>query len=89
MAKALEQTGECWAVSIPGADRQLRLEILAHSVLPDVLAEQYKIYKGGSGTRIVSNAIEAQIHDKHGNITRRTIHAGEVPVTIYYLELPE
>jgi hypothetical protein len=89
LAKAIESTGEAWAVSIPGADRQLRLEILADSVLPDVLAEQYQITRGHNSTRIINGAVSAEVIDSGGHVVRKTFHAGEVPVTTYFLLLPE
>jgi hypothetical protein len=71
-------------------DKELRLEILADSVLPDVLAEQgYQLTKGHNSTRIVSNAISAEVKDNSGRVVRKTFAAGEVPVTVFYLLLPE
>jgi hypothetical protein len=90
LANAIETTNEAWIVSIIGADKHLRLEILADSVLPDVLAEQgYKLTRGHDSTRIVSNAINAEVRDGSGKVILHTFSAGEVPITVWYLTLPE
>lgn len=83
---ALSKTGQGWIVSSPN-DPQIRIEILKDSVLPDVLAERFKIRQSGTGCRILPNAIENEVKDGKGNVIRKTVHAGWVDTDIFYLEI--
>jgi hypothetical protein len=88
LARSIGETGEGWCVSNPN-DKELRLEIIPGSALIDVLAEKYRLIKGGKSTRIVNNAIVAEVIGKNGQVIRQTIHHGEIEVDVYFLELPE
>ena len=83
LAASIFQTGEGWCVSVPGAGKQMRLEILENSRLPDLLAERYRMTREGVSQRMVHNAIE--LLDANGV---RATHPGLVTVTVWLLELP-
>ena len=89
LARAIFETGEAWVTSIPGADKQLRIEILPGSPLVDVLSEQYKMTRGGQSERWLHSTIESKLIDSKGKFVGKTTGADLVTVDVYFLELPK